>query len=142
MNKPTIICRCGHHVVGRELLRTEPYERANGEEAIYVKYRCRRCKMGGEAFVPRAQWDPHILETPRDEMTYSERDRIIEEKAISSSDVISFHRALQKMATLDDLSRPETRRKEKKNEKTRPGDKSKDGQRDGDKPSQAGKSGS
>ena len=142
MNKPTISCRCGHHVVGRELLRTEFYERASGEEAIYVKFRCRRCKVIGEAFVPRAEWDPHILETPRDEMTYSERDRIVEEKAISSGDVISFHRALQKIVTLDDLSRPEARRKDKKSDKNRPGDKSKDGTRDGDKPSQAGKSGS
>lgn len=125
--------------MGRELLRTESYERMSGEDAIYVKYRCRRCKMMGEAFVPRAQWDPHIFDTPRDEMSYSERDRIIEEKAISSGDVISFHRALQKANTLEDLSRPEIRRKDKKSDKNR-GDKTKNEQRDGDQPSQAGKS--
>ncbi len=107
-------CRCGHHVVGREVLRLEPYERASGEEVVYVKYRCRHCKRLGEEFIPRLEWDPSIFDAPRDEMSYDERDRFLDQTAISSGDLISFHRMLQRIQTLADLERPERARKRDK----------------------------
>ncbi len=111
MSKTLVRCRCGHHVVGREVLRLEPYERASGEEVVYVKYRCRHCKQMGEEFISRLEWDPSILD----------------QNAISSSDLLSFHRALQRMQTLSDLARPERARKSSK--------------KGGDKPSPAPKNG-
>lgn len=128
MSQSTVRCRCGHQVLGREVLRTEPYEKASGREVIYVKYRCRRCKALGESFIPQEEWDWSIFETPRNEMGALERDRFLDQNTISSGDVISFHRALQKAQTLGDLNRSETRRKEKRADK-REGDK-----RESDKP--------
>ena len=114
MSKSLVRCRCGHHVVGREVLRLEPYERSSGEEVVYVKYRCRHCKQMGEEFIARLDWDPSIFDAPRDEMSYDERDRFLDQNAISSGDLLSFHRALQRMSTLTDLARPERARKPSK----------------------------
>ena len=108
MNKPILRCRCGHQVLGKEVLRAEPYEKESGREAVYVKFRCRRCKALGEAFFDRLEFDPSIFEAPRNEMSDVERDRFLDEKTISSGDVISFHRALKKAMTLDELKRVDT----------------------------------
>ncbi len=136
MNNSIVRCRCGHHVVGREVLRIEPYERASGEEVVYIKFRCRHCKALGEEFIPRMDWDPAIFDAPRDEMSYDERDRFLGETPISSSDLLSFHRSLQRIQTLADLERPERARKKDKDPK-------KGGEKkgSGDKPSQTGRSG-
>ena len=136
MSHSIVRCRCGHQVLEREVLRTEPCEKASGAEVVYVKYRCRRCKRIGEAFIPHEAWSPDIFDAPRNEMAVEERDRFLDCNAISSGDVISFHRALQKAGTLSELSRPEpkaeSRRKtDKKGEKRA---KEKDAPRDGDKP--------
>jgi hypothetical protein len=136
MNNSIVRCRCGHHVVGREVLRVEPYERASGEEVVYIKYRCRHCKQMGEEFIPRLEWNPSIFDAPRNEMSYDERDRFLDEGAISSGDLISFHRSLQKAQTLGDLERPERPRKIGKDAK-----KNGDKKSSGDKPSQTGRSG-
>lgn len=137
MSKPGVRCRCGHQVLGREVLRTEPFEKASGREVVYVKYRCRRCKMLGEAFIAPEEWDPSIFETPRDEMGAFERDRFADQKAISSGDVIAFHRALKKAASLSELARPERRKSEKKNEKSRRDERKCDERRSDDRPPQA-----
>ncbi len=105
MNKPILRCHCGHQVLGKEVLRAEPYEKESGREAVYVKYRCRRCKRMGEAFFDRLEFDAGIFETPRNEMSDVERDHFLDETVISSGDVISFHRALSKTASLEDLRR-------------------------------------
>lgn len=128
MNQSTVRCRCGHQVMGREVLRTEPYEKESGREEVYVKYRCRRCKALGEAFIPRDEWDPKIFDEPRNEMNALERDRFIDEKAVSSGDVISFHRALQRVQTPADLSRLDRRAPKRGRDGDKHGDK-----RDGDK---------
>lgn len=126
MNQSNVRCRCGHQVLGREVLRTEPYEKESGREEVYVKYRCRRCKMMGEAFIPREEWNPEMFRAPRNEMGALERDRFVDENPVSSGDVISFHRALQRIQTPADLARPERR----PNKRGRESDK-----RDGDKTS-------
>ena len=140
MSNSIVRCRCGHQVLGREVLRTEPCEKASGAEVVYVKYRCRRCKKTGEAFIPHEEWTPDMFEAPRNEMAVEERDRFLDQTAISSGDVISFHRALQKAGTLADLARPEN--KEAKTESRRKTDKkgekrAKETGRDGDKPSRS-----
>ena len=141
MSNSTVRCRCGHQVLGREVLRTEPFEKPSGAEVVYVKYRCRRCKKIGEAFIPHEAWTPEIFETPRNEMAVEERDRFLDQSAVSSGDVISFHRALQKAGTLADLARPENKGdKETKAESRRKSDKkgekrARETPRDGDKPS-------
>lgn len=130
MSNPIVRCRCGHQVLEREVLRTQSCEKASGAEVIYIKYRCRRCKKIGEAFIPHEEFCPEIFAAPRNEMAVEERDRFLDEGAINSGDVISFHRALQKVGTLSDLLRPEPRRKaEKKSEK-----RGKDSPQNGDKP--------
>ncbi len=108
MNKTILRCNCGHQVLGKEILRAEPYEKESGRESIYIKYRCRRCKRLGEAFFDRLEFDASIFEAPRNEMSDVERDHFLDEKTISSGDVIAFHRALSKSASLEDLSRLES----------------------------------
>lgn len=132
MSKPIVRCRCGHQVLGREILRSQPCEKPSGAEAIYVKFRCRRCKKIGEAFVPHEEWTPDMFDVPNDEMKSDERDRFVGSAAIGSSDVISFHQILQKANTVSELLKPdvaasETRRKSDVRVV-------KDAARDGDKP--------
>lgn len=142
MSKPIVSCRCGHQVLGREVLRTQPCEKPSGAEAVYVKYRCRRCKKIGESFIPHEEWNPDIFDVPHNEMKADERDRFIGAGAIESGDVISFHRALQKANTLAELLRPEpakseTRRKPEargSKESSRESDKTKNDKSQGDKP--------
>lgn len=107
MSKPIVRCRCGHQVLGREVLRTQPCEKPSGAEAVYVKFRCRRCKKNGEAFIPAEEWTPDIFDVPHDEIGAFERDRFVGTDAIGSGDVISFHRALQKANTVSELLRPD-----------------------------------
>lgn len=132
MSKPIVRCRCGHQVLGREVLRTQPCEKPSGAEAIYVKFRCRRCKKIGEAFIDQNEWNPAIFEVPHDEMKTEERDRFVGTEAIASGDVISFHRALQKANTVSELLRPDAAKPDtrRKNDKRA----AKDATRDSDKP--------
>lgn len=106
MTKPIVLCRCGHQVLGREVMRTEFYERASGQEMVYVKFRCRRCKRLGESFIPQETWDWSIFAAPRNEMTESERDSFVGKQDISSSDVLSFHRDLKRISNLTELMGP------------------------------------
>ncbi len=136
MSKPIVRCRCGHQVLGREILRTQPCEKPSGAEAVYVKFRCRRCKKLGESFIPHDEWNPDIFDVPHDEMKVEERDRFIGADAIGSGDVISFHRALQKAGTLSELLKPDAPKDSVKTEARRKSDKraGKDTAREGDKP--------
>ena len=133
MSKPIVRCRCGHQVLGREVLRTQPCEKPSGAEAVYVKFRCRRCKKIGEAFVPTEEWTPDIFDVPHDEIGAFERDRFLGTDAIGSGDVISFHRTLQKANTVSELLRPDASASSDGRRKTdkRAG---KDAPREGDKP--------
>ena len=121
MNKPIVRCRCGHQILNREVLRLEPYERASGAEYVYVKYRCRRCKRLGEAFIPALEWEWDIFAAPANEMSLEERDRFLDEATISSNDVTAFHRALKTVDSwqqLQELVEPsETARPKWKTEK-------------------------
>jgi DNA-directed RNA polymerase subunit RPC12/RpoP len=103
INKTIVRCRCGHQVLAKEVLRTDLYERALGREYVYVKYRCRRCKRIGEAFVAESRWDWSILEPAHNEMSDSERDQFLDEDAISTEEVLEFHRRLEDMGDLQQL---------------------------------------
>jgi hypothetical protein len=70
---------------------------------VYVKYRCRRCKRMGEAFIPQEEWDWSIFEVPRNEMSEAERDRFQDKQDISAGDVLNFHRDLKRVHNLSDL---------------------------------------
>ena len=105
MNKTVVRCRCGHQVLAREVLRTDLYERALGREYVYVKFRCRRCKRMGEAFVSEARWDWSILEPAPGEMTVEERDRFLDAAEISQSDISAFHAQLESLSRIEDLTR-------------------------------------
>ena len=145
MSKPIVRCRCGHQVLGREVLRTQPCEKPSGAEAVYVKYRCRRCKKIGESFILQDEWTPDIFDVPHNEMKSDERDRFSGADSIGSGDVISFHRALQKANTVSELLRPDTlaseaRRKSDKRlgkDASRENDKSPGDKSQGDKPSRS-----
>lgn len=91
MSKTIVRCRCGHQVLAREVLRTDLYERSRGRDYVYVKYRCRRCKRLGEAFVAESRWDWSILEPERNEMTDVERDWFLDQGPITASDMLDFH---------------------------------------------------
>ena len=107
MNKPIVRCRCGHQVLSKEVLRTDLYERRApgdaGREYVYVKYRCRRCKRMGEAFVAENRWDWAMLEAEPNEMTDAERDLFLDEEPITAEDILDFHRQLETFS-LSDLS--------------------------------------
>lgn len=97
MNNPTVHCRCGHQVRAREVLRTDLYERASGQTYIYVKFRCSWCKRLGETFVNEEEWDWSHLDPARDEMTEAERQETAGREAITTSEVLDFHRHLQQL---------------------------------------------
>ncbi len=136
MSKPIVRCHCGHQVLGREVLRTQPCEKPSGAEAVYVKFRCRRCKKIGESFISQDEWTPDIFDVPHDEIGAFERDRFAGTDAIGSGDVISFHRALQKANTVSELLRPNGPADVAASDSRRKTDKraSKEAAREGDKP--------
>ena len=113
MNKNVIRCRCGHRVLGREVLRTEFYERRApasdpflGEsvrEYVYVKFRCKRCKCMGENFIPDHRWDWKMLEPDRNELNDIERDFFLDEEPLSTQDIVDLHNQLENVATFGDL---------------------------------------
>lgn len=100
MKRPMVRCRCGHHVLAKEVLRTDLYERPSGREYVYVKYRCQRCKRMGETFVAESCWDWRIFEASRDELSESETELFSSRAPISSEDVIDLHR---KLVTIESL---------------------------------------
>jgi len=105
MKKALVRCRCGHQVLAREVLRTDLYERSMGREYVYVKFRCKRCKRMGEAFVAENRWDWSILEPAPGEMNAEERDRFLDAEEISDADVEEFHRQLEGLSHLNELAR-------------------------------------
>ena len=96
MKPNTIHCQCGQRVKTREVLRTDLYERPNGKDYVYVKFRCKHCKQIGETFVPERDFSWEMFESPRDEMSDQERQAFAKEQAISSTDVVDFHEFLKK----------------------------------------------
>jgi len=107
MKTNTIHCQCGQRVKTREVLRTDLYERPNGKDYVYVKYRCRHCKQIGETFVPERAFSWEMFESPRDEMSDQERETFAKQQAISSADVVDFHQFLKKESStsLADLTK-------------------------------------
>lgn len=102
MSKQEVKCRCcGHKILAREIMRTDLYERAPGQNYVYVKFRCRRCKRLGQTFVPEARWDWSLLEPAKDELSDNERDRLGEAGPISEGELLNFSAEL---SNLDDLT--------------------------------------
>ncbi|MEO6907696.1 MAG: hypothetical protein ABI210_07380 [Abditibacteriaceae bacterium] len=99
MKPNTIHCQCGQRVKTREVLRTDLYERPNGKDYVYVKFRCKYCKQIGETFVPERVFSWEMFESPRDEMSDQERDSFESQEAISSTDVVDFHQFLKNDAS-------------------------------------------
>jgi hypothetical protein len=107
MKPKSIHCQCGQRVQTREVLRTDLYERPNGKDYVYVKFRCRYCKQIGETFVPERAFSWEMFESPRDEMSDQEREVFAKQSEISSTDVVDFHEFLKKesSASLADLTK-------------------------------------
>lgn len=106
MKHNMIYCQCGQRVKTREVLRTDLYERPNGKDYVYIKFRCKHCKQIGETFVPERAFSWEMFEGPRDEMSDQEREGFARQQAISSSDVVDFHQFLKKESAtrLSDLT--------------------------------------
>lgn len=104
MSKQEVQCRCcGHRILAREIMRTDLYERAPGQNYVYVKFRCRRCKRLGQTFVPEARWDWTLLEPARDELSEIERERLGEAGPISETELLDFSVQLKNLRNLPDL---------------------------------------
>lgn len=107
MNKSIVRCRCGHQVLAKEVLRTDLYERraseGSGREYVYVKFRCRRCKRMGEAFVAENRWDWSILEAEHNELSETERDNFLDAAPISTEEILDFHRELENFSLVAGL---------------------------------------
>ena len=82
-------------------MRTDLYERAPGQNYVYVKFRCRRCKRLGQTFVPEARWDWSLLEPSRDELSEPERNLLLQAGPISDAELLDFHLRLK---NLDDFT--------------------------------------
>ena len=105
MSKPMVRCRCcGHQIRGKEIMRTDLYEREPGRTYVYVKFRCRRCKRMGQTFVPEDRWDWSFLEPARDELSDAERDRLHDAGPISDAELIDFHLRLKRAEQLSDVT--------------------------------------
>jgi hypothetical protein len=105
MSKQEVKCRCcGHRILAREIMRTDLYERAPGQNYVYIKFRCRRCKRMGQTFVPEARWDWALLEPARDELSDTERDRLSEVGPISEAEVLDFSTQLKDIGDLTALN--------------------------------------
>lgn len=108
MKKPIVRCHCGHQVLAKDVLRTDLYERPNGREYVYVKYRCKRCKRIGEAFVPEYRWDWRIFQASRHELSLKEEEYFADLAPISAEDVIDFHCRLSAIDLIRQLSEHKT----------------------------------
>ncbi len=95
MKPNTIHCQCGQRVKTREVLRTDFYERPNGKDYVYVKFRCKYCKQIGETFVPERVFSWEMFESPRDEMSDQEREAFANQQAITSTDIVDLHQFLK-----------------------------------------------
>lgn len=104
MKRPAVRCRCGHQVLAKEILRTDLYERSSGREYVYVKYRCKRCKRMGEAFVAEHRWDWRMFEESKNEFSESETELFSGQAPISSEELLDFHRQLAEIQTPQELS--------------------------------------
>lgn len=105
MSKPMVKCRCcGHQIRGKEIMRTDLYEREPGRTYIYVKFRCRRCKRMGQMFVPEDRWDWGFLQPARDELSDVERDRLQDVGPISEAEILDFHLRLKGAAEISQLT--------------------------------------
>lgn len=151
MDKPLVLCRCGHLVLGKEVLRTDLYERSSGQEYVYVKFRCARCKRIAQTFVPASAWDWRKLEPAPGELSSEERDRLLEEEPVQASDLLTFHEDMALIETssqladalhLDELAAPDFSASEPASEPTRPRRRRTRGRRErDDKRASAGKDG-
>jgi hypothetical protein len=104
MEKPLVLCRCGHLVMGKEVLRTDLYERSSGQEYVYVKFRCARCKRIAQSFVPASAWDWQKLEPAPGELSSEERDRLLEAEPVGAADLLLFHEDMAQIHTTAQLS--------------------------------------
>lgn len=104
MKRPAVRCRCGHQVLAKEILRTDLYERASGREYVYVKYRCKRCKRMGEAFVAEHRWDWRMFEESKNELSESETELFSGQAPISSEELLDFHRQLAAIESPQEFS--------------------------------------
>lgn len=99
MTKPAVRCGCGHYIGKHEVLRTELWERGRGRDTVCLRFRCKRCKRLGEAFIPEPDWDWSLLDAPRNELSPDERDRFADLAPISQTDLLDFHRALDALVS-------------------------------------------
>ena len=106
MSKQEVKCRsCSHRIQAGEIMRTDLYERAPGQNYVYVKFRCRRCKRLGQTFVPEARWDWTLLEPTRDELSDNDRERLSEAEPISETELLDFSVQLKNLNDLTELHR-------------------------------------
>lgn len=98
MNRAIVRCHCGHQVLSKEVLRTDLYERRSSDgsaEYVCVRYRCRRCRRLGEAFVAEKLWDWSALELDNSELSEDEREVFRKSEPISEEDIKTFHDELE-----------------------------------------------
>ena len=100
MNRAIVRCRCGHQILSKEVLRTDLYERRSSDgaaEYVCVRYRCRRCRRLGEAFVAEKLWDWSALEIDNSELSDDEREVFRKSEPISQQEIEAFHSELESL---------------------------------------------
>ena len=94
--KTILKCKCGHRIVGRDVLRTDLYVRNIAPNYVWIKYRCSRCKQIGETFIAEDNFDTAILGNDRREFNDNERDKFANLEAIETDELLDFRARLHK----------------------------------------------
>lgn len=98
--KTIVRCRCGRRISSRDVLRSDRYPRALAPSLIWIKYRCRRCKLMGESFIAEESFDRALLHEDRRELSDPERDKFADTEAITADELLDFRAELARLETL------------------------------------------
>ena len=93
-----IRCSCGRHIVQTDIVQAGLYVSVLGPSLVYVRYRCKRCKMVGDELIEGEAWDPSVLHPARSGPNESELARFGEMGDITAEEVIGFHYALERLS--------------------------------------------
>jgi DNA-directed RNA polymerase subunit RPC12/RpoP len=102
--KTSLKCHCGQRIVRRDVMQQGLYMRQFGPSYIYIKYRCSRCKKLGEHFVKQEEWEEGLLHDITTEVSEQERSRFNELGKITLEEMRSFHRSLENLDKIPDLT--------------------------------------
>ena len=104
MSRTAIRCNCGQRISQKEVMQTGYYPRPFGPSLVFVRFRCSRCKKLGEQYVKQEEWENGILKDATVEANENEKERFAALGPIEMNELVAFHRALDSLNDLSELS--------------------------------------